>query len=108
MNIERHASDRTAIRYRVCLAEQDRADDIFVNPGHSYTLALLSANPGPDAAVSIEDRIDLCGEVPSLMNRQNGFEFHSRCPFSAACCDTRLPLLHTFGDAHSLTCHCPQ
>jgi oligopeptide/dipeptide ABC transporter ATP-binding protein len=108
LNIVRHISDRTAIMYLGRFAEQGPTDDIFANPRHPYTLALLSANPEPDPEASIEDRIELKGEVPSLMNRPNGCEFHTRCPFVANHCDTQFPPLQTVSDTHSLTCHYPR
>ena len=108
LNIVRHISDRTAIMYLGRFAELGPTDDIFANPRHPYTLALLSANPEPDPDVSIEDRIELKGEVPSLMNRPIGCEFHTRCPFVGHHCDTQFPPLQQVGEAHSLTCHYPR
>ena len=108
LNIVRHISDRTAIMYLGRFTEQGPTDDIFANPRHPYTLALLSANPGPDPEVSIEERIELKGEIPSLMNRPSGCEFHTRCPFFADSCDTEFPPVQKFGEAHSLTCHYPR
>ena len=108
LNIVRHISARTAIMYLGRFVEQGPTDDIFANPRHPYTLALLSANPEPDPEVSIEDRLELKGEVPSLMNRPLGCEFHTRCPFIAAHCDTDFPPLQQVGDSHSLTCHYPR
>ena len=90
------------------IVEQGPTDDIFAHPRHPYTLALLSANPEPDPEADIEDRIELKGEVPSLMNRPLGCEFHTRCPFAAAHCDTEFPPVQAFGEAHSLTCHYPR
>ena len=108
LNIVRHISDRTAIMYLGRFAEQGPTDDIFANPRHPYTLALLSANPEPDPGAEIEDRIELKGEVPSLMKRPSGCEFHTRCPFVATKCDTEFPPVQQFGEAHSLTCHYPR
>jgi len=108
LNIVRHISHRTAIMYLGRFAEQGPTDDIFAHPYHPYTLALLSANPEPDPDASIEDRIELKGEVPSLMNRPNGCEFHTRCPFVSTRCDTQFPPLQTIGEAHNLTCHYPR
>lgn len=108
LNIVRHISHRTAIMYLGRFAEQGPTDDIFAHPHHPYTLALLSANPEPDPDVSIEDRIELKGEVPSLMNRPNGCEFHTRCPFVGHHCDTQFPPVQTIGEAHHLTCHYPR
>lgn len=108
LNIVRHISDRTAIMYLGRFAEQGPTDDIFANPRHPYTLALLSANPEPDPDVKIEERIELKGEVPSLMNRPNGCEFHTRCPFAAKHCDTVFPPLQIMAEGHELTCHYPR
>ena len=108
LNIVRHISDRTAIMYLGRFAEQGPTDDIFANPRHPYTLALLSANPEPDPEAIIMDRIELKGEVPSLMNRPCGCEFHTRCPFAAKNCDTVFPPIQTVGEAHHLTCHYPR
>jgi len=108
LNIVRHISDRTAIMYLGRFVEQGPTDDIFANPRHPYTLALLSANPEPDPEASIDDRIELKGEVPSLMNRPIGCEFHTRCPFVDKHCDTDFPPAQNVGEAHSLTCHYPR
>ncbi len=107
LNIVRHISDRTAIMYLGRFVEQGPTDDIFANPRHPYTLALLSANPEPDPDAVI-DRVELKGEVPSLMQRPSGCEFHTRCPFTAENCDTQFPPLQQIGEAHHLTCHYPR
>jgi peptide/nickel transport system ATP-binding protein len=108
LNIVRHISDRTAIMYLGRFVEQGPTDDIFANPRHPYTLALLSAIPDPDPEASIEDRFELKGEVPSLMNRPIGCEFHTRCPFVGKHCDTDFPPVQTVGESHSLICHYPR
>ncbi len=107
LNIVRHISHRTAIMYLGRFVEQGPTDDIFAHPRHPYTLALLSANPEPDPDVTIDERIELKGEVPSLMNRPLGCEFHTRCPFVGAHCDTQFPPVETVSSTHSLTCHYP-
>ena len=56
---------------------------------------------------SLENRIELTGEVPSLMDRPNGCEFHTRCPFSSKHCDDEFPPIHTFNNHQILTCHYP-
>ena len=108
LNIVRHISHRTAIMYLGRFVEQGPTDDIFANPRHPYTLALLSANPEPDPDVTIDQRIELKGEVPSLMNRPIGCEFHTRCPFVSTHCDTQFPPVHTVSPTHNLTCHYPR
>ena len=107
LNIVRHISDRTAIMYLGRFAEQGPTDDIFQAPRHPYTLALLSANPEPDPDATIE-RIELRGEVPSLLDRPPGCEFHTRCPFAAERCDDEFPQLQTVSERHTLTCHYPR
>ena len=107
LNIVRHISDRTAVMYLGRFVEQGQTDDIFAKPRHPYTLALLSANLTPYSEASLKNRIDLKGEVPSLMNRPNGCEFHTRCPFSSKHCDNEFPPIHTFDREQILTCHYP-
>lgn len=107
LNIVRHISDRTAIMYLGRFVEQGPTDDIFSQPRHPYTLALLSANPVPDPDASIE-RIELKGEVPSLMDRPPGCEFHPRCPFAGEGCNNIVPPVHFVSDVHTLTCHYPR
>jgi oligopeptide/dipeptide ABC transporter ATP-binding protein len=108
LNIVRHISHRTAIMYLGRFVEQGPTDDIFANPRHPDTLALLSANPEPDPDVTIDQRIELKGEVPSLMNRPIGCEFHTRCPFVSTHCDTQFPPVQTVSATHKLTCHYPR
>ena len=107
LNIVRHISDRTAIMYLGRFVEQGPTDSIFAEPRHPYTLALLSANPEPNPDADIE-RTELKGEVPSLMDRPAGCEFHTRCPFVSADCDRVFPPVVDAGVAHSLTCHYPR
>ena len=107
LNIVRHISDRTAIMYLGRFVEQGPTDAIFSHPRHPYTLALLSANPKPDPDITIE-RIELKGEVPSLMNRPSGCEFHTRCPFAAAQCKHQFPPIEAVNENHVLTCHYPR
>lgn len=62
--------------------EEGETEAIFTAPHHPYTAALLSANPEPDPD-KVHDRIALPAEVPSLLDRPSGCEFHTRCPFCA-------------------------
>ena len=107
LNIVRHISHQTAIMYLGRFVEQGPTDDIFSEPRHPYTLALLSANPEPDPDAEI-GRIELKGEVPSLMDRPLGCEFHTRCPFLGDNCNSVFPPVHTIHDTHTLTCHYPR
>ena len=107
LNIVRHISDKTAVMYLGRFVEQGQTDDIFAKPKHPYTLALLSANLTPYPEASLKNRIELKGEVPSLMHRPNGCEFHTRCPFSSEHCDNEFPPMHVFDGEQILTCHYP-
>lgn len=107
LNIVRHISNRTAIMYLGRFAELGPTDDIFAEPRHPYTLALLSANPEPNPDAKI-DRVELKGEVPSLMDRPAGCEFHTRCPFVADGCNSIFPPVQAVSDTHTLTCHYPR
>ncbi|MBH82974.1 MAG: peptide ABC transporter ATP-binding protein [Candidatus Marinimicrobia bacterium] len=107
LNIVRHISDKTAVMYLGRFVEQGQTDDIFAKPKHPYTLALLSANLTPYPEASLKNRIELKGEVPSLMDRPNGCEFHTRCPFSSEHCDNEFPPMHVFDGEQILTCHYP-
>ncbi len=102
----RHVSNRMAIMYLGHFVEQGHTDEIFANPRHPYTYALLSATPQPDPD-GPRNRIELKGEIPSLINRPHGCEFHPRCPFRADRCDTEFPPTATVGSEHIVSCHYP-
>lgn len=106
LNVVRHITDRMAIMYLGRFVEQGITDDIFERPHHPYTEALLSASPEPDPDVA-RDRIELQGEIPSLMNRPTGCEFHTRCPYAADRCRTEAPVLTEANEGHSYKCHFP-
>lgn len=107
LNIVRHLSDRTAIMYLGRFVELGHTDDIFAHPKHPYTLALLSANPKADPDADI-NRIELQGEVPSLLKRPEGCEFHPRCPFTDEKCDRVFPATEMFDQHHQVSCHYPR
>lgn len=107
LNIVRHVTDRTAIMYFGRIVEQGPTNVIFENPAHPYTLALLSANPEPNPDARI-NRIELQGEVPSLLNRPAGCEFHPRCPFSQEDCSTLAPSRQKCSVDHDFSCHFPR
>jgi oligopeptide/dipeptide ABC transporter ATP-binding protein len=107
LNIVRHISHRTAIMYLGRFVEVGPTEDIFAQAHHPYTLALLSANPEADPDANLE-RIELKGEVPSLMNRPAGCEFHTRCPYVGQDCNSVFPPLQNPSSNHQLTCHYPK
>lgn len=104
--VVRHISDRLAIMYLGRLVEFGDCDAIFANPAHPYTQALVNGVPQPDPdkrrqLVSIE------GEVPSLANRPSGCEFHTRCKYAQAKCQTDVPPPTVVAENHFARCHFP-
>jgi len=90
LNVVRHITDRMAIMYLGRVVESGPTEALFAAPRHPYTLALLSANPEPNPD-AVMNRLEIPGEVPSLLNRPSGCEFHTRCPFRGAGCDREFP-----------------
>lgn len=106
LSVVRHISDRMAIMYLGRFVEQGLTDEIFARPRHPYTQALLSANPNPDPDAP-KEQVVLKGEIPSLMNRPQGCEFHPRCPFMKDQCRNEFPTVSTVKPGHLLSCHFP-
>ncbi|MGX9120784.1 ABC transporter ATP-binding protein [Mesorhizobium sp. BHbsci] len=108
LNVVRHMTDRMAIMYLGRFIEVGDTDDIFDQPRHPYTEALLAANPeaDPDAVLN---RIELKGEMPSVLTRPSGCEFHTRCRYAQAICSRVFPEPSTNPDDahHSFKCHFP-
>ncbi|WP_245520263.1 ABC transporter ATP-binding protein [Mesorhizobium sp. M00.F.Ca.ET.217.01.1.1] len=108
LNVVRHMADRMAIMYLGRFVEVGSTERIFEHPSHPYTEALLAANPeaDPDALLN---RIELKGEVPSLMRRPSGCEFHTRCRYAQDICSHVFPEPSTSPDdtEHSFRCHYP-
>ncbi len=107
LNVVRHITDRMGIMYFGRILEQGPTRTMFDQPSHPYTMALLSANPEPDPDADI-DRLELQGEVPSLLNRPDGCEFHPRCPFADALCGTEFPAITELSGDHLFRCHHPR
>jgi oligopeptide/dipeptide ABC transporter ATP-binding protein len=90
LNVVRHVSDRIAVMYLGQIVELAAASDLFSQPRHPYTRALLQSIPDPaqhGAFKGIE------GELPSPLNPPSGCRFHTRCPYSDAQCKTHIPVL---------------
>ncbi len=105
LHVVRHVADRMAVMYLGRFVENGQTEAIFAAPSHPYTAALLSANPEPDPDKA-RDRIALPAEVPSLLARPSGCEFHTRCPWARAMCrSTPPPPSEKLGRV--LTCHFP-
>ena len=105
LGVIRRICDRVMIMYAGRIVEEGPTEAIFTAPRHPYTAALLSANPEPDPD-KVHQRISLPADVPSLLARPKGCEFHTRCPLARPRCSTEAPLPVVVGDGR-LTCHFP-
>lgn len=105
LSVVRHISDRIIVMYLGKIVEISPWNELYENPLHPYTKALLSAIPIPDPVVEkqrIRTRIE--GEVPSLINRPGGCVFHPRCPFATEKCRASVPPLEDYGNGHQAAC----
>jgi oligopeptide transport system ATP-binding protein len=104
LRVVEHISRRTAIMYLGKVVELAGRDEIYANPRHPYTRALLSAIPALHGG-SGGERIKLPGEMPSPVNPPSGCSFHPRCPYAKDICRTVEPRLEAGRGGHSVACH---
>lgn len=103
--VVKHISHRIAVMYLGHMVEVTSPVDLYENPLHPYTKALLSAVPVPDPCVEERrKRIILKGEVPSLLSPPSGCVFHSRCPEAISECSSVAPALKDLGKGHAVSC----
>jgi peptide/nickel transport system ATP-binding protein len=105
--VVRHISDRIAVMYLGSIVEISRAEDLYDDPLHPYTISLLSAVPIPDPVVERErEAILLPGDLPSPANPPPACRFHTRCPFvQPTRCTEDVPHLRKLSDGHLVACH---
>jgi len=104
--VVRQVSDRIFVMYFGKFVESGPSEEIYKNPLHPYTQALISATPLPDPiAARQKERILLGGEVPSPLNPPAGCRFHTRCPKCSSYCRAEEPALKNVKDGHLVACH---
>uniref|UniRef100_A0A7C4GDP8 ATP-binding cassette domain-containing protein n=1 Tax=Fervidobacterium thailandense TaxID=1008305 RepID=A0A7C4GDP8_9BACT len=102
----RFISHHVAIMYLGRIVEMGEVNEVFDNPIHPYTKALLSASPIPDPAIEKKrSRLILTGNVPSPIARPSGCFFHPRCPFKMDICDKEYPQMKSVSPNHQVACH---
>ncbi len=104
LRVVEHISQRVAIMYLGKIVEMASRDEIYSNPRHPYTRALLSAIPSVNPEARAE-RIKLPGEVPSPVEPPTGCAFHPRCPYAKDICRGTEPALETGHGGHGVACH---
>lgn len=102
----KHISDRIGVMYLGNLVELTTSDQLYKNPKHPYTQALLSAIPVPDPDVEMSrERIQIEGDVPSPINPPGGCVFRTRCPMAKPVCAEQKPIWQEVAVQHYVACH---
>ncbi len=106
LSMVKHISSKIGVMYLGKLVEIAKSNELYKNPLHPYTKALLSAIPIPDPDMAVDNkRIMLEGEVMSPIDPPSGCRFRTRCKFAMTVCSQVSPELNDFGGEHKVVCH---
>jgi peptide/nickel transport system ATP-binding protein len=111
LSVVRHISDRVAVMYLGRIVETGTADEVYGNPQHPYTVALLSSTPAPKPELAQRERIILAGDMPSPARPPSGCRFRTRCPIGPQfrsdreICNTTSPELTATANGQRAACH---
>ncbi|UED79758.1 dipeptide ABC transporter ATP-binding protein [Lysinibacillus sp. CD3-6] len=104
LGVVRHISNRVGVMYLGKLVELTDSENLYAEPLHPYTQALLSSVPVPDPTFEREQLI-ISGDIPSASNPPSGCAFHTRCPFKKEQCSSVVPKLQEVKQGHYVACH---
>ncbi|OEC03098.1 peptide ABC transporter ATPase [Lysinibacillus sphaericus] len=104
LGVVRHISNRVGVMYLGKLVELTASENLYAEPLHPYTQALLSSVPVPDPTFEREQLI-IAGDIPSASNPPSGCAFHTRCPFKKAQCSSVVPNMQEVKPGHYVACH---
>lgn len=108
LSVVRYVSDRIGVMYLGNMVEVAETDDIFADPRHPYTIALLSSIPTTDPESLTKERILLEGNIPSPIKPPSGCKFHTRCYMACDKCKRVPPQLQEVAPGHFVACHFPE
>ena len=104
LSVVKHISNRVAVMYLGKIVELAKTEELFLNPKHPYTEALISAVPVPNPDYKV-GRIRLMGDVPSPINPPSGCSFHPRCRYTKEICKIEAPVYRDLSGEHFVSCH---
>jgi peptide/nickel transport system ATP-binding protein len=107
LGVVRNISDRVAVMYLGKLCEVGGPEEVYLQPRHPYTAALLRSIPVPDPTVQPTASGLVKGDLPSPIDPPSGCRFRTRCPRAEARCAAEEPQLRQMGDGHHVACHFP-
>ena len=106
LSVVKYISDKVIVMYLGMIVEEADAVELYKNPMHPYTKALLSAIPEADPNIAKnKQRIMLKGEIPSPINPKECCRFVERCSYAKSICHESIPPLKSYGDVHKVACH---